>query len=71
MSYLLFTPKYTQDLIQIGYQDANERIEEIEEFLYSSHEGDAERPTASGTAGNVSKPGSATQRNGNLAKARG
>jgi NTE family protein len=71
MSYLLFTPNYTQDLIQIGYHDASERIEEIEEFLYSSHEGDAESSAAIGMAGNVSKSGSATKRNGNLAKSRG
>ena len=33
MSYLLFTPRYTKALIDIGYHDANERIDEIEEFL--------------------------------------
>jgi NTE family protein len=37
MSYLLFTPKYTSDLIDIGYNDANNRIDEIEDFLYSSN----------------------------------
>jgi NTE family protein len=36
MSYLLFTSKYTRDLIEIGYRDADERIDEVEEFLYSS-----------------------------------
>jgi len=36
MSYLLFTSKYTSALIQIGYHDASQRIDEIESFLYSS-----------------------------------
>jgi len=36
MSYLLFTPKYTSALIEIGYHDASQRIDEIESFLYSS-----------------------------------
>jgi NTE family protein len=40
MSYLLFTSKYTSDLIDIGYHDANDRIDEIETFLYSSGEED-------------------------------
>ncbi len=35
MSYLLFTPEYTNALIDIGYRDAEERIDEIEDFLYS------------------------------------
>ena len=35
MSYLLFTPKYTNELIDIGYSDASKRIDEIEHFLYS------------------------------------
>ena len=39
MSYLLFTSKYTSDLIEIGYNDASERIDEIESFLYSSDDG--------------------------------
>jgi len=37
MSYLMFTPKYTRDLIAIGYHDADERIDEIEEFLFSGN----------------------------------
>jgi NTE family protein len=33
MSYLLFDAAYTRALIDIGYRDAGERIDEIEEFL--------------------------------------
>jgi NTE family protein len=36
MSYLLFTSKYTRDLVEIGYHDADGRIDEIETFLYSA-----------------------------------
>jgi NTE family protein len=46
MSYLLFTSKYTSALIDIGYNDASKRIDEIESFLYSS-EGDIEEPRVS------------------------
>jgi hypothetical protein len=46
MSYLLFTSKYTSDLIEIGYHDASERIDEIESFLYSSADGNTEIPPA-------------------------
>lgn len=35
MSYLLFTSKYTTELIEIGYNDANDRIDEIEDFLFA------------------------------------
>jgi NTE family protein len=35
MSYLLFTPQYTKALLDVGYRDADERIDEIEGFLYS------------------------------------
>lgn len=41
MSYLLFTSKFTRDLIEIGYHDADERIDEIEDFLYSPGPRDA------------------------------
>jgi NTE family protein len=33
MSYLLFDSFYTRTLVQIGYRDASERIDEIEAFL--------------------------------------
>ena len=42
MSYLLFTSKYTTDLIEIGYQDASRRIDEIEDFLFSPDDGNEE-----------------------------
>ncbi len=35
MSYLLFTSKYTSALVEIGYEDAGQRVDEIEEFLFS------------------------------------
>ena len=38
MSYLLFTPPYTNALIDIGYQDAAARIDEIEAFLFPEGE---------------------------------
>lgn len=35
MSYLLFTPKYTRELLNLGYRDADKRIDEIEDYLFS------------------------------------
>jgi len=35
MSYLLFSSEYTDALVEIGYNDADDRIDEIEHFLYS------------------------------------
>jgi NTE family protein len=42
MSYLLFASKYTTDLVEIGYHDASQRIDEIEDFLFSPADEDAE-----------------------------
>jgi NTE family protein len=35
ISYLLFTSNYTRALIALGYNDASQRIDEIESFLFS------------------------------------
>jgi len=49
MSYLMFTSKYTRDLISIGYHDADQRIDEIEAFLFSEN-GNGDRPRAAQAA---------------------
>jgi len=49
MSYLLFTPRYTRALLEIGYHDAETRIDEIEEFLFASSDGTS-RPNGDSTA---------------------
>jgi NTE family protein len=38
ISYLLFTSNYTRALVDLGYNDASQRIDEIETFLYSPDE---------------------------------
>jgi NTE family protein len=47
ISYLLFTSKYTNALIEIGYSDASKRIDEIENFLYSADKGTKTAASAS------------------------
>jgi NTE family protein len=42
-SYLLFTSNYTRALIDLGYDDASQRIDEVESFLYSPDEWKASR----------------------------
>jgi len=42
LRYLLFTPGYTRALIDIGYKDAENRIDEIEDFLFAGSEEVAE-----------------------------
>jgi NTE family protein len=62
MSYLLFTPKYTQALIDIGYQDATRRIDEIEDFLFSSDYRDDASPLPRTMRAGKSKPASGSVR---------
>ncbi len=72
MSYLLFTPKYTRDLIDIGYSDASKQIDEIEDFLYSSDDEDTEPDLTSPIGSNRSRqPGSLAKRTPTLVKSRG
>ncbi len=51
MSYLMFTSKYTRDLISIGYHDADDRIDEIEDFLFARNG----RRRAEGSAANETR----------------
>ena len=72
MSYLLFTPKYTNDLIDIGYNDADKRIDEIEDFLYSSDDEGSGPDLISPIGTNKSRqPGPLPRRAPSLVKSRG
>ena len=66
MSYLLFTREYTRALLDIGYNDASERIDEIEEFIYGSdttHSSTSRKVfTAAAIRGNRPLPSAATPR---------
>lgn len=55
MSYLLFTSKYTRDLIEIGYHDTSERIDEIESFLYSSDDEASRKTLRPAQSGQISR----------------
>jgi NTE family protein len=54
MSYLLFDSKYTRALIEIGYNDASKRIDDIENFLFTPDDRDAEIPSRGGVGRNTS-----------------
>jgi NTE family protein len=71
MSYLLFTSKYTRDLIALGYHDASQRIDEIESYLYSADGGDDEGPLGGTTGIGKSRPVNAiSKRTSSLSKTR-
>lgn len=59
MSYLLFTPAYTRALIDIGYNDAGKRIDEIEDFMFSKPNGNG--PSNGSVAAKV-QPGASAKR---------
>jgi NTE family protein len=61
MSYLLFTPKYTRALIDIGYRDASDRIDEIEDFIFAMSNGNGSRPGK----GSASTSGATAKRSSN------
>ena len=66
LSYLLFASRYTTDLIEIGYHDANARIEEIEDFLFSTDDDDEEEiATVRAGAGKSRSSSTSSKRNGN------
>ena len=58
MSYLLFTPKYTRALLDIGYKDASARIDEIEDFIFSTSYGNG---TAKSGAASGKRPSSSSR----------
>ncbi len=66
MSYLLFASRYTTDLIEIGYRDASERIDEIEDFLFSPDDDDEEElPSVTAEDGKSRTTSAGTKRNVN------
>ena len=72
MSYLLFTSKYTQDLIDIGYRDADRRIDEIEDFLFSSdYTGSVGPPARITREGKLKPPNGQARRESVPARTRG
>ncbi|MGA2905846.1 MAG: patatin-like phospholipase family protein [Candidatus Korobacteraceae bacterium] len=71
MSYLLFTPKYTRELINLGYHDADNRIDEIESYLFSSENGDGEGVVSARRNGKSREDGSAARRSTSPARSRG
>jgi NTE family protein len=70
MSYLLFTPKYTRELIQLGYHDADRRIDEIEDYLFSMDNRDSKGVSAGPRDGKSRDAESAPRRPASPARSR-
>jgi hypothetical protein len=71
MSYLLFTPKYTRELIYLGYHDADRRIDEIEDYLFASDDGDGKGVVATPRNGKSHDAEPAPRRSTTSARPRG
>ncbi|MGA8873985.1 MAG: patatin-like phospholipase family protein [Candidatus Korobacteraceae bacterium] len=71
MSYLLFTPKYTRELINLGYHDADERIDEIEDYLFSSDDGGGKRAVPPSRTGKAREVESSSRRPASVTSSRG
>src|SRR5208283_1432539 len=71
MSYLLFASKFTSALIDIGYTDASQQIDEIEDFLFSSDTEDTDEPPARSNGSGKARAAPPSKRTSNPVRPRG